>query len=160
GVVWAGRPQHTNDRNRSVPLPQLLALLRKPGIRFVGLQKGQGTDQVGQLPDGIDLLNVGDALNDFTDTAACLAHMDLVVTVDTAVAHLAGAMGRPVWMLVPFIPDWRWGMDGMRTPWYPTMRLFRQPKLKDWATVVDRMARALPAALGLGATPDSESERP
>ncbi|RJQ82980.1 MAG: tetratricopeptide repeat protein [Desulfobacteraceae bacterium] len=147
GLVWSGRPQHTNDRNRSCALTDLMPLLQLPGVRFYGLQKGPGADQVRGLPAGIDFTDLGRELNDFSDTAAVLANLDLVISVDTAVVHLAGAMGRPVWVLIPFIPDWRWAMTGETTPWYPSMRLFRQTRPKDWAGVVERMRRVLEEAI-------------
>jgi predicted O-linked N-acetylglucosamine transferase (SPINDLY family) len=143
GLLWAGRPQHTNDHNRSCPLTTFLPLMRLKGLRFVGLQKGPAAEQVAELPAEIDIINLGDELHDFSDTAALVANLDLVITVDTAVAHLAGAMGRPVWVMIPFIPDWRWGLHGSDTPWYPTMRLFRQPRLKAWEPVVQAMQTAL-----------------
>lgn len=143
GLIWAGRPQHTNDRNRSIPLAQLAPLLELPGIDFIGLQKGPGEQQMEHLPPGIHFTNIGAEFQDFSDTAACLANLDLVITVDTAVAHLAGAMGRPVWMLVPFVPDWRWGLNRSDTQWYPTMRLFRQPGPKNWAPVIAALPQAL-----------------
>jgi len=143
GLIWADWPQDVNDRNRSIHLHQLSPLLEAPGIHFVGLQKGPGEEQIVDLPRDIRFENMGGELNDFRDIAACLANLDLVIAVDTVVAHLAGAMGRPVWMIVPFIPDWRWGMHRIDSPWYPTMRLFRQPHPKAWAPVISTMATAL-----------------
>jgi tetratricopeptide (TPR) repeat protein len=143
GLVWSGRPQHTNDRNRSCRLTDLLPLLQLPGIHYVGLQKGAGSEQAAGLPPGIDFANRGDELHDFSDTAALLANLDLLISVDTAAVHLAGAMGRPVWVMLPFIPDWRWGMAREDCLWYPTLRLFRQTCPKDWAGAIERIRREL-----------------
>lgn len=138
GLVWAGRPQHGNDTNRSCNLAQFAPLFRHADIHFVGLQKGLAAAQVvsGQWSN---FDNIGPHLDNFGDTAAVLSQLDLLISVDTAVAHLAGAMGRPVWVLLPFIPDWRWGMRGQTTSWYPTMQLFRQHRPKDWASVIERI---------------------
>ena len=138
GVVWAGRPQHGNDANRSLDITQFTPLFRNRAIQFIGLQKGPATAQAkaGQWPN---FDNIGPALESFADTAAVLSQLDLLITVDTAVAHLAGAMGRPVWVLIPFIPDWRWGMWGDTTPWYPGMQLHRQHRPKDWEPVIERI---------------------
>jgi tetratricopeptide (TPR) repeat protein len=143
GLVWAGRPQHTNDKNRSCKLNDLLPLFRLPGIHYVGLQKGSGSDQAAMLPPDIAFMNLGDQLQDFSDTAALLANLDLLISVDTAVVHLAGAMGKPVWAMIPFIPDWRWGMQRENCLWYPTLRMFRQSHPKNWSGVVDQMRREL-----------------
>jgi tetratricopeptide (TPR) repeat protein len=139
GLVWSGRPQHTNDRNRSCRLADLVPLLRTPGVHFYGLQKGLEANQVENLPEDINVTNLGGELRDFSDTAAVLANLDLIITVDTAVAHLAGAMARPVWTMIPFIPDWRWAMSDETTPWYPSMRLFRQKRPKKWDHPVQRI---------------------
>ena len=106
------------------------------GIHFIGLQKGPALEQINELPPEIDFINLGDDLHNFSDTAALLANLDLLITVDTAVAHLAGALGRPVWTLIPFVPDWRWMLERPDTPWYPTMRLFRQSADKTWEKVI------------------------
>jgi ADP-heptose:LPS heptosyltransferase len=121
-------------------------LLRLSGIHFVGLQKGAGSEQAASLPPEIAFTNLGDELGDFSDTAALLANMDLLISVDTAVVHLAGAMGRPAWVMIPFIPDWRWGMRRENCLWYPSLRLFRQNRPKDWSGVVERMRRELLAS--------------
>jgi tetratricopeptide (TPR) repeat protein len=146
GLVWSGRPQHTNDRNRSCRLADLLPLLQLPDIHFVGLQKGAGSEQITELPPGINFVNCGEELNDFSDTAALLENLDLLISVDTAVVHLAGAMGKPAWVMIPFIPDWRWGMHREDCLWYPTLRLFRQTSPKDWPGVIGRMRNQLCAA--------------
>ena len=145
GLVWSGRPQHTNDHNRSCRLIDLVPLLSLEGIQFIGLQKGPGAVQIHDLPERFAFLNLGEALQDFEDTAAVLAHLDMLITVDTAAAHLAGAMGKPVWVLIPFIPDWRWSMQRCDSPWYPSMELFRQPAPKDWRSPVNAMRIRLQA---------------
>jgi tetratricopeptide (TPR) repeat protein len=149
GLVWAGRPQHGNDTNRSCRLTQFTPLFRNTDIQFIGLQKGPATAQA-ESAQWSNFDNIGPHLDDFGDTAAVLSQLDLLISVDTAVAHLAGAMGRPVWVLIPFIPDWRWGMRGHTTPWYPTMQLFRQPRPKDWVPVIDRINRQLKKMLTYG----------
>jgi tetratricopeptide (TPR) repeat protein len=143
GLVWAGSPNHEQDRRRSIPASALAGLLAMDGVRFFGLQKGAG-----DFPQGLKLENLGDGFDDFSDTAGAVANLDLVITVDTAVAHLAGAMGRPVWTLIPFAPDWRWRLDRDDTDWYPTMRLFRQSQPGDWEAVLERVAAALKAMIG------------
>ncbi len=143
GLVWSGRPQHGNDRNRSCRLIDFLPLLQIPDIHFVGLQKGAGAEQADALPPGLDFVNYGNDLKNFSHTAAVLANLDLLISVDTAVIHLAGAMGKPAWVMIPFIPDWRWGMYRQDCLWYPTVRLFRQRKPRDWPGVVDQMRHRL-----------------
>jgi hypothetical protein len=148
GIVWAGRPEHSRDRQRSVPLSSLLPLLDVAGVSFVGLQKGAAVAQAEIVPERVDWLGVGPESDDLEDAAAIVAQLDLVITVDTAIAHLGGVMGKTVWMLVADPPDFRWGLEGEATPWYPTLRLFRQPAPGDWATPVARMADALRAWVG------------
>jgi tetratricopeptide (TPR) repeat protein len=143
GIVWAGRPMHTNDRNRSCRLTQFYPLGKMPGIRLIGLQKGGAADQAQQMPVGISLTNYGREFGDFSDTAGLIENLDLVISVDTAVAHLAGAMGKPVWVLLPFVPDWRWMMDRSDSPWYPTMRLYRQKTRGDWRPVFQQIEKDL-----------------
>ncbi len=142
GVVWAGSPRHARDRQRSLPFAALSRLLVVEGVRWFGLQvdrrAGDGPDAP---PDG--MVDLAPGLTDFAETAAAIAALDLVVSVDTAVAHLAGALARDVWVMLPAAPDWRWLRAGDRSPWYPTMRLFRQDRDGDWTGVVDRVARAL-----------------
>jgi len=140
GLVWAGQPRLHIDRERSLPLEQLAPLARS-GAWFVSLQKGEAARQA--AGSVFPIADWTDELKDFSDTAALVDNLDLVVTVDTAVAHLAGAMGKPVWVLLPFVPDWRWMLERSDSPWYPTMRLFRQEKLGDWETPVSQAARAL-----------------
>lgn len=149
GLSWAGRPQHTNDHNRSCPLSAFLPLLAVPGTRFVSLQKGEAAGQLQQLSHPYEIDDLGGRLYDLSDTAAVMANLDLVITVDTAVAHLAGAMGIPVWVMIPFIADWRWGASGQTSSWYPSLRLFRQPRPKDWSAVLDAIRQELLSLLSV-----------
>ncbi|GIW94946.1 MAG: hypothetical protein KatS3mg110_3961 [Pirellulaceae bacterium] len=148
GLVWQGSRSHPADQQRSMPLA-LLAKLARPGRLLVSLQKGFGTEQLRSLPEPHTVLDLGDELDakaPFLDTAAVMSLLDLVICVDTAVAHLAGALGRPVWVALPFIPDWRWMLNRADTPWYPTMKLFRQPRHGDWLSVVAALDQALQEA--------------
>jgi tetratricopeptide (TPR) repeat protein len=140
-LVWAGNPNHANDRNRSIALEKLRPLWQRTleqgnGPSFVSLQCDLRTTDAAQLKSASGILHLGDALADLDDTAAVLALCDLLIAVDTAVAHLAAAMGRPTWVLLPFAPDWRWTLDAERSPWYPAARLFRQPQPGDWDSVI------------------------
>jgi hypothetical protein len=141
-VAWSGNPAHENDRNRSIAFEKLSPLLAHPAS-FVSIQRDVRDAEAIQLAAEKRVEHVGGALADFDDTAAVLTLCDLVITADTAPAHLAGALGRPVWVLVPFAPDWRWTLDGETTPWYPTARLFRQTSPGDWDAVLARVAAAL-----------------
>jgi tetratricopeptide (TPR) repeat protein len=141
-IAWAGNPAHDNDRNRSIALAALPPLLAVPA-NFISIQRDVRSADSAELAATRQLTHLGDELSHFDDTAAVLALCDLLITVDTAPAHLAGAMGRPVWVLVPFAPDWRWMRDGETTPWYPTARVFRQFALADWNAVIARVAGAL-----------------
>lgn len=143
GLAWAGNPTHRRDRARSLRLDDLAPLFDIPGIRFVNLQVGLRPDDAAEMAQRPDLFAETPVLNDFADTAAVVAGLDLVISADTAVLHLAGAMGRPVWGLLPFVPDWRWGLSGETTPWYDSLRLYRQPALGDWPSVVTRAASDL-----------------
>jgi hypothetical protein len=147
GLVWAGNPCHKRDRQRSVALSRFGALAEIHGIRLYGLQKGKAARQAGKPAAAFRIHNFGDELHDFADTAALIDNLDLVIAVDTAVAHLAGSMGKPVWVMLPYVPDWRWMLDRDDSPWYPTMRLFRQPQPGDWDAVIGKMAKEL-AILG------------
>ena len=137
-----GQRHHFNDRNRSIPFAQLAPLFSVPA-RFVSIQRDVRGEDAEQLASESRVTHVGGELANFTDTAAVIALADLVITADTAVAHLAGAMGRPLWVLIPFQPDWRWTLDGETSPWYPTARLFRQASLGDWDGVIARVAAEL-----------------
>jgi tetratricopeptide (TPR) repeat protein len=138
GIVWATNPSYLNNSARSIPSRELLALTRLSGLHWWGLQVGPAAIDT---PQGI--VNLADELSDFADTAAAISELDLVITVDTAVAHLAGSLGKPVWLLLMYAPDWRWMLDREETPWYPTMRLFRQRRPGEWGDVVERVVQEL-----------------
>jgi hypothetical protein len=147
GVVWSGSTAHKNDHNRSMQLEQLVPILG-PDAHWICLQKEiRGTDAAVLRQNG-HVAYFGDDLGDFNDTAALLDLMDLVITIDTSVAHLAGAMGKPVWILLPHNPDWRWQLDREDSPWYPSARLFRQRRIGDWAEVIDRVKSELRTVTG------------
>jgi len=143
GLVWAGKSTHANDRNRSLPLSALAPLARISGVSFYSLQKGAAAEQAKTPPAGMTLIDHTNELHDFADTAGLIAQLDLIISVDTAVVHLAGALGKPVWTLLPFVADWRWLLERSDSPWYPTMRLFRQPAVGDWSNVVEQVSVAL-----------------
>jgi hypothetical protein len=147
GLVWAGGPFNPRNRGRSLELRALAPLGRLGGVAFYSFQTGAAARQAAHAPAGLELTELPAALTDFAETAAALQHMDLLITVDTAVAHLAGALGRPVWILLPYAPDWRWLLAREDSPWYPSARLFRQPRPGDWRSVIARVADALEAQL-------------
>ncbi|WP_322046498.1 glycosyl transferase family 8 [Paraburkholderia sp. J67] len=141
-LVWAGRPTHGNDANRSLPLARL-APLESTGASFVSIQKGPAEAQASTPPAGMPLLALSDEIRDFEDTAAILTVVDLLISVDSSPVHLAGALGRPVWVMLPFVPDWRWLLGRDDSPWYPSMRLYRQPRRGDWDSVMQALAADL-----------------
>jgi hypothetical protein len=139
GIAWAGSAVHKNNSKRSIALERFAPLLKTQGVEFVSIQKELGRSDAIVLEDHASVLNVGEQLGDFTDTAAVISSLDLVISADTSVAHLAGAIGRPVWILIPLAPDFRWLLEREDSPWYPTARLFRQPRLEDWDSVLERL---------------------
>jgi Tfp pilus assembly protein PilF len=143
GLAWAGRPRHGEDHLRSVSLANLAPLARIPGIRFFSLQKWEAARQIRELAPDIEMNDWTEDLKDFADTAALIDQLDLIISVDTAVAHLAGALAKPVWVLLPAVPEWRWMLDRPDSPWYPTMRLFRQTIRADWSGPIRQIAAAL-----------------
>ncbi len=145
GIAWAGNPRYKADAQRSMKLATLLPLLRMVGIDWISLQKGHASTQIATLPPDVHLHDGSSDDSDLADTAALVASLDLVITTDTCIAHLAGAMAKPVWILLPHLADWRW-MQGMETtPWYPPARLLRQSSTGDWAGVVSRVIASLPS---------------
>ncbi len=151
GIAWAGRPTHSNDDNRSTALATFAPLAELPGISLISLQKGAVQAQIGRYWGRAPLVNLGPEIRDYADTMAIIECLELVVTVDTSVAHLAGAMGKPVWIMLPYAPDWRWLLGREDSPWYPSARLFRQSESRDWQPVIARIAteieRAKPKSL-------------
>ena len=132
-----------NDRNRSIPLSRLAPLWSAGTARFFAVQRELRSGDAELLARETRVMQIGTELDDFADTAAVFALVDLVITVDTSAAHLAGAMARPVWILLPFSPDWRWTLAGESSRWYGTARLFRQPSLGDWDSVIERLRSEL-----------------
>ena len=146
GIVWAGRPTHKNDRNRSIAFTALAAALGDvPGIALVSLQKGDRTADLAGYQGRAPLFDADPHISDYEDTAAAIATLDLVVTVDTSVAHLTGIVGKPGWVLLPFTPDWRWLMERRDTPWYPSLRLFRQQVHGQWDAPLAEVVAGLAA---------------
>jgi tetratricopeptide (TPR) repeat protein len=141
GIVWGGRLRP--DPRRSARLQDLALLAEIPGIELFSLQAGSARAQTASPPPGFHLIDLMDDVHDFADTAALIANLDLVISIDTAVAHLAGALGRPIWIMLPYVPSWRWLLDRTDSPWYPTMRLFRQAFPGDWSGVVQKVSAAL-----------------
>ena len=143
GLSWQGNPKYETDYLRSIPFSELTPLINSGLADFVVIQKGHHAEQI---PKMTGLLNLGselDKIHGFVDTAAVMINLDLIITSDTAVAHLAGALAKPVWLLLNTAPDWRWQLERTETPWYPTMRLFRQPAPRDWPSVIASVETAL-----------------
>jgi hypothetical protein len=143
GLAWAGNPRFKADRTRSLNLQQLAPLAATRGVKFYSLQKGPAGEQAKNPPVGLEWVDLGPELNDFADTAAVMSLMDLILTTDTSVPHLAGALGRPVWVMLQFVPHFCWLLEREDSPWYPTMRLFRQDSRGDWDRVITRAVEAL-----------------
>lgn len=145
GLVWGGAPKHANDRNRSCPLAMLRPLLDLSEFTWFSLQKGPPADQLRDLH--LDqIVDLGPQLTTYADTAAVLMALDLLIAVDTSVVHLAGALGQPAWVMLPFAPDWRWMLDRGDSPWYPSLRLYRQSALGDWGSIVSRLLDSITSA--------------
>jgi hypothetical protein len=155
GITWRGNPEHPNDRQRSIPLQEFAQLAGVPGVQLVSLQHGPGSEQLAGVAGHWRVSDLGGRLDEvagpFMDRAAVMSNLDLVVACDTSIAHLAGALGVPVWVALPQVPDWRWQLGREDSPWYPTMRLFRQERQREWGPVFQDMARAVQQRL-LGAS--------
>ena len=143
GIAWSGSPRHDNDHLRSIGLRSFLPLLTGIDATFVSLHREVRADDGAVLEERSDILHFGEELKDYTDTAALISNLDLIISVDTSVAHLAGALAKPVWILLPFMPDWRWLLDREDSPWYPTARLFRQDDAYTWNGIIARARAAL-----------------
>jgi tetratricopeptide (TPR) repeat protein len=153
GIAWQGNPKCPGDRWRSIPLARHVPLAALGGVRLVSLQKGPGTDQLADLGEAWRIVDFGQSLDAdgaFVDTAAIMQGLDLVVTSDTAIAHLAGALGVPTWVALSLVPDWRWMLERPDSPWYPGMRLFRQKQWADWTGVFEHMAAEVETLLAAG----------
>lgn len=148
GIVWAGSARHANDHNRSCSLEHFAPIGQIEGVKLYGLQKGEPARQADELAGKVAVENLAEHFADFTDAAAAIECLDMVVSVDTAVLHLAGAMGKCVWALLPFAPDWRWMLGRADSPWYPTMKLFRQEEWGDWNSVFRKVTEELRALVG------------
>ena len=149
GLVWAGNPKYRLDRIRSCPFELFTKLRDIDGVLLYSLQKGEADEQVKTFQSRLPLIDYMDDVRDFADTAALIENLDLVISVDTAVLHVAGAMGKPAWAILPYVPDWRWMLNRSDSPWYPTMKLFRQPKFGDWESVLREVAQALREEISL-----------
>ncbi len=143
GLVWAGNPEHENDRNRSCPFSEFLPLFRIRGIVFYSFQVGPTVADIEQKKSGLNITDLSPGLTDFSKTADLINQMDLVISVDTAVAHLSGALGKCIWMIIPAIPDSRWSISGKKTDWYPDMRIYRQKVPGDWESVIRKVENDL-----------------
>jgi hypothetical protein len=154
GIAWQGNPAQAKDRVRSFRLAQLADVARLDGVQLYSLQMGAGRGQLAESSPPLPIIDLGDRLGDFDNTAAIVRNLDLVITCDSAPAHLAGGLGAKVWVALPFAPDWRWLIKRNDSPWYPTMRLFRQPRAGDWDTVFrdihDELVGALRAKVAAG----------
>lgn len=142
-LAWAGRPSHKNDAKRSMRLAQFAPLFARPDLAIIAVQKGSETAQIGGYFGTAPLLNLGPEIESFNDTMAILRHVERLVTIDTSVAHVAGASGIPTSLVLPFAPDWRWLLGRDDTPWYSAVRLFRQSRAYDWTGVIERVAESL-----------------
>ena len=138
GIVWAGRSEHKNDRNRSIEAFLFQPLTKIRGVSVYSLQVGRNGEATKIFADTVT--DIAPFLNDFADTAAAVSNLDLVVSVDTSVAHIAGALGWPIWTLIPFVPDWRWLLERDDSPWYPSLHLCRQSKLGQWDSAIEKVA--------------------
>jgi hypothetical protein len=145
GLVWGSDARHLEATDRTASLADMAPLAAVPGVQLFGLQLGKHGVQAAFPPTGMDIVNLASGIGDFADTAAAVAALDLVVSIDTAVSNLAGALGARLWVAIPVVPDWRWGHTGKSTPWYPTATIYRQSQSDDWSVVFDEMAADLGA---------------
>ena len=143
GIAWAGNPNLPNDHIRSIDLQSMAALFATPGVQFFSLQKELREGDAALLRASPQVAHLGEAMKSFADTAAIISLLDVIISVDTAVAHLAGALGAKTWILLPYVAEWRWLLDRADSPWYRTARLFRQPALNDWTGAVAAVGEAL-----------------
>jgi hypothetical protein len=140
GIAWRGNPNHPTDNFRSIDFEQFAPLADVPGVQLYSLQKGAGREQLATSSSDRSIIDLADRLEDFDDTAAAVSNLDLVISCDSAVVHLAGGLGVDTWVALPYAPDWRWLLNRADSPWYPSVRLFRQRRLGDWNEVFQRIA--------------------
>ncbi|MBM4004781.1 MAG: FkbM family methyltransferase [Planctomycetes bacterium] len=148
GLTWQGNPQHQADRIRSIPFAELIPLQKFAGVQWLSLQKGAGLEQRDRFAGQLDvelIPGMDESSAAFLDSAAIMRNLDLVITIDSAIAHVAGSLGVPTWLLLAHVPDWRWMLDRTDSPWYPSLRIFRQPRVGDWSSVIGQIAEELPA---------------
>src|SRR5262249_29744102 len=143
GIVWSNDPNHFTDRHRSCPLHEFLPILSIPEFTFYSLQKGQRHEDIADLPSHIQIEDLAPQLDDFGDLAVVIDQLDLVISVDSPAAHMAGALNKKTWTLLSHVADWRWTLEGGTAPWYPTMHLFRQTRPGDWSGVIEQVAQTL-----------------
>jgi hypothetical protein len=154
GIAWQGARWHGIAAvvGRAIPLAAFRPLAQLPGVRLISLQKNEGVEQLSKLPDGMRVETLSEDFDSgpdaFADTVAVMEHLDLIVTCDTSIVHVAGARGRPAWLALKHVPEWRWGLEGRTTPWYPSLRLFRQRRRDNWDEVFAEMAAELGACIG------------
>jgi hypothetical protein len=159
-MCWQSAKGTALDNGRSFPVYHFGAIANMPGVRLISLQKNEGVEQLLDLPSGMEVETLGEdfdgGADGFVDAAAVIECLDLVITVDTSIAHLAGALGRPAWVLLQYVPDWRWLLDRETSPWYPTLKLFRQASPGSWSNVFLDVAAQLESLLGQRSTRVSE----
>jgi tetratricopeptide (TPR) repeat protein len=148
GIAWAGRPTHPNDRNRTFPLSMLAPLAEARNVWFCSLQKGEASKQTKNPPPGMDVVDWMEEVNNFNESSALIANLDMIISADTSVVHIGAALAKPTWVFIPFVPDWRWLLKREDTPWYPTMRLFRQPGIGKWEEPLAAVVKALKEKTG------------
>ena len=154
GISWQGALWHDGEEivGRSIPLIEFRPLSQIPGVRLISLQKNHGVEQLSELPTGMMVETLGDKFDAgphaFADTVAVAEHLDLIITCDTSIAHVMGARGRPTWIALKYVPEWRWMLEGSQSPWYPTARLFRQKMRGEWSAVFGEMASELTRIIG------------
>ena len=158
GLVWAGNPNHSNDRNRSVPLHSISEHLAMPGVQYYSLQKDASASDIAAQATALEIVDLTDQIEDFADTAALISNLDLVIACDTSVAHLAGAIGKPVWILLTLAPDWRWMLGRLDSVWYLSARLFRQTAPGDWNTPLKEIRKELSDLVRQRAIPSPKGE--
>jgi hypothetical protein len=155
GIAWQGNPKFGRDRARSFRLEQFEPISQIPNVQLISLQRGFGSEQIQPLANRLPVIDLGNQPQDFMGTAAIIQNLDLIITPDTALAHLAGALAIPTWLALPHAPDWRWLTNRDDSPWYPSIRLFRQQHPGDWPGVFARIAAELKKSPSLQDRPES-----